>query len=49
MKTYRQFCNEAKGFKDAVEKRRKKKEFLSARERKIQKLKNRPSHWEGLR
>tara|TARA_B100000085_G_C18218161_1_gene380599 strand:+ start:391 stop:573 length:183 start_codon:yes stop_codon:yes gene_type:complete len=60
MKTYRQFSKEvsfaienlvaeAKGFKDAVKRRRKKKEFLSAREKKIQKLKNRPSHWEGLR
>ena len=60
MKTYRQFSKEvsfaienlvaeAKGFKDAAKRRRKKKEFLSAREKKIQKLKNRPSHWEGLR
>ena len=41
---------EAEGFKDEVKRRRKKKkEFLSPREKKIQKLKNRPSHWEGLR
>jgi hypothetical protein len=40
---------EAKGFKDQVKRRRKKrKEFLSAREKKIQKLRNRPSHWSGL-
>lgn len=40
---------EAEGFKDQVKRRRKKKkEFLSAREKKIQKLKNRPSHWMGL-
>ena len=49
MKKFPQFYNEAKGFKGAVERRRKKKEFLSPREKKIQKLKNRPSHWEGLR
>ena len=49
MKTYQQFCNEAKGFKDTLKKKQKKKEFLSPREKKIQKLKNRPSHWEGLR
>ena len=49
MKTFSQFCSEATGFKDAVVRRRKKKEFLSPRERKIQKLKNRPSHCEGLR
>lgn len=39
---------EAQGFKDAVKRRRKKKEFLSKRQKKIQKLKNNPSHWEGL-
>ena len=39
---------EAEGFKDAVKRRRKKKEFLSRREKKIQKLKNNPGHWEGL-
>ena len=52
MKTFRQFSNEAsfaienlvseaEGFKDAVNRRRKKKKkFLSDREAKIQKLKN---------
>lgn len=49
MKTFRQFCSEAKGFKDAMGRKRKKKEFLTPRERKIQKLRNRASHWEGLR
>ena len=61
MKTYRQFCNEAsfaienlvseaEGFKDAVNRRRKKKKkFLSDREAKIQKLKNSPTHWQGLK
>ena len=40
---------EAEGFKSAGKKRRKKKsEFLTAREKKIQKLKNKPSHWSGL-
>ena len=39
---------EAQGLKDAVKRRRKKKEFLSRREKKIQKLKNNPGHWEGL-
>ena len=29
--------------------KKKKKEFLSAREKKIQKLKNRPLHWQGLK
>ena len=60
MKTFQQFSrdmtwavenlmSEAQGFKDAVKRRRKKKkEFLSKRERKIQKLKNNPCHWEGL-
>lgn len=60
MKTFQQFQEdasfaitnllaEAQGFKDAVKRRRKKrKEFLSKRERKIQKLRNNPSHWEGL-
>ena len=61
MKTYRQFSDEAsfavenlvseaKGFKDAVNRRRKKKKkFLSDREAKIQKLKNSPTHWQGLK
>ena len=61
MKTYRQFSNEAsfaienlvseaEGFKDAVNRRRKKKKkFLSDREAKIQKLKNNPTHWQGLK
>jgi len=61
MKTYRQFSNEAsfaienlvseaEGFKDAVNRRRKKKKkFLSDREAKIQKLKNSPTHWQGLK
>ena len=59
MKTFQQFQEdatfamenlmaEAEGFKDAVKRRRKKKEFLSRREKKIQKLKNNPGHWEGL-
>ena len=60
MKTFQEFSREmtwavenliaeAQGFKDAVKRRRKKKkEFLSKRERKIQKLKNNPGHWEGL-
>ena len=41
---------EARGFSGIASKRRKKKkkEFLSAREKKIQKLKNRPTHWQGL-
>lgn len=40
---------EAAGFKDAVKRRRKKrKEFLSRRDKKIQKLRNNPGHWEGL-
>lgn len=39
---------EAEGFKDAVKRRRKKKEFLSRSEKKIQKLKNNPGHWDGL-
>ena len=61
MKTYSQFryemnfaienlVSEAKGFKDAVSRRRKKKKkFLSDREAKIQKLKNNPTHWQGLK
>ena len=61
MKTYRQFSNEAsfaienlvseaEGFKGAVNRRRKKKKkFLSDREAKIQKLKNSPNHWQGLK
>ena len=56
MKTYRQFSAEAefavenmmleaRGFGGIAKKRRKKKkEFLSPREKKIQKLKNRPTH-----
>jgi hypothetical protein len=60
MKTFRQFSAEAefavenmmleaRGFKGIAKKRRKKKkEFLSPREKKIQKLKNRPLHWQGL-
>ena len=42
---------EARGFSCIASKRRKKKkkEFLSAREKKIQKLKNRPLHWQGLK
>ena len=40
---------EARGFGGIAKKRRKKKkEFLSPREKKIQKLKNRPTHWQGL-
>tara|TARA_Y100000004_G_scaffold191639_1_gene250784 strand:- start:605 stop:790 length:186 start_codon:yes stop_codon:yes gene_type:complete len=60
MKTFSQFGEEARfaienllmekeGFGQyAKKRRRKKKEFLSKREKKILKLKNRPSHWEGL-
>ena len=60
MKTYRQFSAEAefavenmmleaKGFGGIAKRRRKKKkEFLTPREKKIQKLKNRPTHWQGL-
>ena len=41
---------EAEGFKDEVKRLRKKKnEFLSPREKKIQKLKRSSSHWSGLR
>ena len=40
---------EARGFGGIAKKRRKKKkEFLSPRERKIQKLKNRATHWQGF-
>jgi len=60
MKTFSQFGEEARfaienlvmekeGFGQYAKKRRnKKKEFLSRREKKILKLKSRPSHWEGL-
>ena len=60
MKTFHQFQEdmtfavenlmfEAKGFKDAVKRRRKKKSsFLSPRERKIKDLKDRPMSWQGL-
>ena len=60
MKTYRQFSAEAefavenmmleaRGFGGIAKKRRKKKkEFLTPREKKMQKLKNRPTHWQGL-
>ena len=37
------------GFKNAVARRKKKKSsFLSAREKKIKDLKNRPLSWQGL-
>ena len=40
---------EAEGFGgDSTKRKKKKKEFLSKREKKIKKLKNRPSHWQGL-
>ena len=60
MKTFHQFQGdaeyalvnlvaEAEGFKDAAKRRRKKKSsFLSARERKIKDLKDRPMSWRGL-
>ena len=60
MKTYRQFAKEMRfalentmledaGFgKYAKKRRKKKKEYLSPRELKIKKLKNRPLHWSGL-
>lgn len=60
MKTFSQFGEEARFAIENLlmekeefgqygkKRRRKKKEFLSKREKKILKLKNRPSHWEGL-
>ena len=40
---------EAEGFGNVSTKRKKKKkEFLSKREKKVQKLKNQPAHWKGL-
>ena len=60
MKTFEQFRSdvvfarenliaEAKGFKDAVKRRRKeRREFLSARDKKIRKLRSSDSHWSGL-
>jgi len=61
MKTYSQFreemnfaienlVSEAKGFKDEVKRRRKKKkEFLTKWEKKVKKLKDSGgTHWQGL-
>ena len=43
-------AEKARADKEAkAERKKKKKEFLSAREKKIQKLKNRPLHWQGLK
>lgn len=57
MKTYAQFAKEmesavanvqeAKGFTPS-KKRRKKDEFKSKRDKKVQKLKSNPNHWSGL-
>lgn len=57
MKTYTQFrqemeaavgnLQEAKGFTPS-KKRRKKEEFKSKRDKKVQKLKSDPNHWSGL-
>jgi hypothetical protein len=59
MKTFGEFSKESiwaldkldeEGFKNAVNRRKKKRSsFLSAREKKIKDLKNRPQSWEGLR
>ena len=61
MKTFRQFREEAEFAVEnmmleargigafAKKRRKKKKEFLSPREKKVQKLKNRPLHWQGLK
>lgn len=60
MKTFRQFREEAEFAVEcmmleargsggiAKTRRKKKKEFLSPRERKSQKLENRLTHWQGL-
>ena len=58
MKTFGEFRKESiwaldrldeEGFKNAVARRKKKKSsFLSAREKKIKDLKNRPLSWQGL-
>ena len=59
MKTFGEFRKESiwaldrldeEGFKNAVSRRKKKKKssFLSAREKKIKDLKNRPMSWQGL-
>ena len=58
MKTYGEFSTDSiwaldrldeEGFKNAVARRKKKKSsFLSAREKKIKDLKNRPLSWQGL-
>ena len=58
MKTFKQFRIEqeeallklqedSKGFK-SKEKKRKKQEYLSSRERKIRKLRRLDTHWKGL-
>jgi len=60
MKTYRQFAEEMRfaventmledaGFGQYAKKRRKKKKsYQSARDKKIQALRQRPEHWRGL-
>ena len=58
MKTFGEFRKDSiwaldrldeEGFKNAVSRRKKKKSaFLSAREKKIKDLKNRPLSWQGL-
>ena len=58
MKTFGEFRKESiwaldrldeEGFKNAVNRRKKKRSsFLSAREKKIKDLKNRPLSWQGL-
>lgn len=58
MKTFGEFRKDSiwsldrldeEGFKNAVSRRKKKRSsFLSAREKKIKDLKNRPLSWQGL-
>jgi hypothetical protein len=58
MKTFREFSQDSiwhmnrlaeEGFKNAASRRKKKKSsFLSARDRKIKDLKDRPQSWQGL-
>ena len=50
MDTHNLWFGEAEGFKNKSEKRkaRKSQKYLSAREEKIKKLKNKPLHWQGL-
>ena len=60
MKTFREFTADANwslenlvleqgGFKDLVKKRKKDKGYQSKRSKKIKRLRNDPSHWEGLK